>query len=121
MQKKGLVSLLLILAISFVWHCGYERSAPNELVGVWKTQDPKYTNRFLEIDTDTITFGTGEGTFETYTIKKIKKGHETKGMLYTVHYEDEAGNTYTFAFYYSPEMGGVLRLKNQKEIIWKKE
>ena len=121
MYNRRFLIILITLAIFFGWQCGYERSAPNELVGVWKTQDQKYADRFLEIDTDTITFGTGERNFETYTIKKIKKGLETKGMLYTVYYEDEAGNTYTFAFYYSPEMGGVLRLKNQREIIWEKE
>jgi hypothetical protein len=121
MNNRRLLTILIVLALFFGWRCGYESFAPNELVGVWTTSDPKYADRFLKIDRDAITFGTGEGNFETYAITKMKKGAEVQDMLYTIYYEDEAGDTYTLAMYYSPERGGVLRLKNQREIIWTKE
>lgn len=121
MKKRMFLTIVIGLVMFFGWHCGYEKSAPNELVGVWKASGPKYADRFLKIDTDTITFGTGGGTFKSYAISKIKKESEAQGMLYTIYYEDEVEDKYTFALYYSSERGGVIRLKNQREIIWTKE
>jgi hypothetical protein len=42
-------------------------------------------------------------------------------MLYTIYYENGAGVWYKFAFYYSPENGGEMRKKNQRNIVWKKQ
>jgi hypothetical protein len=122
MKRSGLVLVLIILTIFFGWHCGYEKFAANELVGIWETTAHKYADRFLKIDTDTITFGTGEGNVEIYTIKKLKmeKAPEERSVLYTIYYDNEEGDEYTFAFYYSSERGGTIRLKHQKHIVWKK-
>jgi hypothetical protein len=122
MKRGGLILVLMVLTIFFGWHCGYEKFAPNELVGIWETSAAKYADRFLKIDTDTITFGTGGGNFETYAIKKVKKkvSPEEGGILFTIYYEIEEGDVYTFTFYYSPEGEGTIRLKNQRQIVWKK-
>jgi hypothetical protein len=123
MKKSGLIAVLMVSILSFGWHCGYEKSPPNELLGVWETTAQRYNDRFFEIDTDTITFGTGGENFETYTIKKVKKivSQEDGGILLTIYYEIEEGDVYTFAFHYSPARGGEIRLKNQTDMIWTKE
>jgi hypothetical protein len=122
MKKSGLIAVLIVFTLFFGWHCGYEKYPPNELVGVWKTSDQKYVDRFFVIDLDTITFGTGEKNFEIYSIKKLKKKVSPKegGILYTIYYE-EGGAVYTFAFFYTPAKGGTISLKNQRGIIWTKE
>lgn len=120
-QRKLFVALMLF-TIFFGWQCGYERTAPDELIGTWKTSASKYADRFFTIEQKTITIGTGGETVEPYTIKKItiKKDSVEIGMLYTIYYKDEEGVKYQFAFYHSPEKGGVIRLKNQKHIAWTK-
>jgi hypothetical protein len=123
MKRSGLVLVLMILTIFCGWHCGYEKFAPNELVGLWETSAPKYADRFLKIDTDTITFGIGGGNIEIYTIKKLKmkEALDERSVLYTIYYDNEEGDEYTFTFYYSPERGGTIRLKHQSQIVWKKQ
>ena len=123
MEKRGIVLVLMICTMFFGWQCGYDTGAPNELVGVWKTSAPNYTDRFLIIDTATITFGIGGGNIEIYTIKKLKmkEAPAERSVLYTIYYDNEEGDEYTFAFYYSPEGGGAIRLKHQRHIVWKKE
>ena len=122
MAQKRLFAVLIIFTIFFGWHCGYERIAPNELVGIWKTSAPKYVDRFFKIDQDIITIGTGGENVEIYTIKKIrtKKDPTERSLLYTIYYENEEGVECKFAFYYSSENGGVIRLKNQRNIVWTK-
>ena len=122
MAQKRLFAVLIIFTIFFGWHCGYERIAPNELVGIWKTSAPKYVDRFFKIDQDIITIGTGGENVEIYTIKKIrtKKDPTERSLLYTLYYENEEGVECKFAFYYSSEKGGVIRLKNQRHIVWTK-
>ena len=120
MAQKRLFAVLIICTMFFGWHCGYERIAPNELVGIWKTSAPKYADRFFKIDQDTITIGTGGENVEIYTIKKItmKKDPAERSLLYTIYYKNEEGVEYKFAFYYSSEKGGMIRLKNQRHIVW---
>lgn len=123
MTHKRLIVVLMMLTLCFGLHCGYERTAPNELVGIWKTSAPKYADRFFKLDQDTITIGQGGDAFEIYVIKKIhvKKIPEERSILYTIYYENEEVDAYKFAFYYSPENGGSIRLQYQKNIIWKKQ
>ena len=123
MTQRKRFAVLILFTIFFGWQCGYEKTAPDELVGTWETPAPKYADRFFKINKDTITFGTGEENVEPYTIKKItiKKGPAEAGMLYTIYYKDEKGTKYQFAFYHSPEKGGVIRLKNQTHIEWIKQ
>lgn len=122
MAQRRLFAVLILCIIFFGWHCGYERIAPNELVGKWKTTAPKYADRFFKIDREIITIGTGGETFEIYTIKKItRKKNPTEGsLLYTIYSKNEEGIEYKFALYYAPEKGGVIRLKNQRDIVWTK-
>ena len=123
MIKKRRFIAVLITILVFVWHCGGEEIAPDDVMGVWKTSSPKYADRYFEITKERITFGIGEGNFEIYFIKKIrmKQFPQDKSRLYTIYYEDDKGGEYTFAFYYYHENGGVIRLKNQREIEWKKD
>jgi len=122
MVQRRRLAVLVMFIIFFGWHCGYERIAPNELVGIWKTAALKYADRFFKIDQKIITIGTGGENIEIYTIKKIrtKKGPTERSLLYTIYSKNEEGVEYKFAFYYSSENGGVIRLKNQRHIVWTK-
>jgi hypothetical protein len=122
--RKGLVVLILILSLS-PFQCGRKAtiSIPEELIGVWKTTAPPYADRFFEIKTDEVVFGTGEETFDTYPITKIKTEKDPKEQrtLYTLYYRSIEGQEYQFSFYYDPENHGTIRFKNQKEMAWTKK
>lgn len=84
---------------------------------------PTYADRFFEIKTDEVIFGTGEEKFDTYPITKIKieKNREEHGTLYIICYKNTAGQEYKFSFYYDPANQGTIRFKNQKEMVWTKK
>ena len=122
--RKGLVVLIFILGLS-AFQCGRKAtiSIPEDLIGVWKTTAPTYADRFFKIKTDEVVFGTGEETFDTYPITKIKteKDPREQGTFYTLYYRSIEGQEYKFSFYYYPENHGTIRFKNQNEMAWTKE
>ena len=92
-----------------------------DLIGVWKTEDPKYEDRFFQLERQTLILGIGEGRVNTYRIQSIRWSLDPVGTLYTVSYrEHHEGMDSTFAFYYDPSER-VIRLKNQDQIKWRKE
>ncbi len=109
--------------VLFVCQCGKKTTVPGDLIGVWKTTAPTYADRFFEIKTDEVIFGTGDGNFDTYAITRIEieKDREQKGTLYTIGYKNPTGQEYKFSFYYELTNQGVIRFKNQQEMIWTKE
>ncbi len=92
---------------------------PPELIGVWETDNEKYFDRFFTIRGTTITFGTGEGTSETYLITRVERIPFVGDNLYTVEYTNPEGDPYRFSFFF---FGGgeqhQIRLKNQRYIVW---
>jgi hypothetical protein len=120
MKSTRIVAALAIL-VSLIG-CGPERTktAPDELIGIWRTTDPKYADRFLGLTRDTISFGTGGEGFYTRSIVAVEKIREDGNTLYTIFYVDAEGE-YKFSFYYEPASGGVIRYKNQRAIAWTKQ
>jgi hypothetical protein len=120
--KKVLVIIIYLIVLS-TCQCGRKTTVPEDLIGVWETAAPTYADRFFEIRTDEIIFGTGEGKFDTYPItkKKIEKDREEQGTLYIICYKNIEGQEYKFSFYYDPANQGTIRFKNQQEMVWTKK
>lgn len=115
---------LLLLALSPALGCSprSEKRLPPEVVGVWKTADPKYADRAFELGGTSLVIDIGEGQTETYRIRGVTRSQEHVGTLYTVTYADHReGGVTTLAFYYRPGGGGVICLKNQPQIEWRRE
>ena len=113
-----LISFVIITAL-FGCESVEDRSIPDIFIGVWKTSEPKYSNSFIKFTQSTIIFGTEEGSVIRFGITKIKKEDEEGNIFFTIHYTNLEGQEYRFRFY-SDINGEVIRLKNQRNIIWKK-
>ena len=94
---------------------------PTAAFGRWTTDAPRYQDRFFELDAHHLTFGTGEGKSRRDPILQIEVSQEDGRPLYRVEHLGDQGQSYVFSFYYAPTDGGVITLKNQAEIHWKKE
>ena len=94
---------------------------PQEVLGHWETETPKYAGFSFELGEETVTFTdlNAENGIESNTIEKRTKELDNEAnIFYVVHYENEEGLELKFAFYYDPSGGGEIRLKNQKTIVW---
>ena len=122
-KRRLIATFLTLIILIFVSHCGKGEIVSDDVIGLWKTSEPTYADRSFEITKERITFGIGDGKFESYSIKKIRveQSPQDKSRLYTIYYEDGEGGDVTFSFYYYLDNGGIIRLKNKKQMEWKKE
>jgi hypothetical protein len=68
------LAIVILFSILFGCQCSRKTTAPEDLIGVWKTSAPQYEDRFFEMKKDEIVFGTGQRTFDAHVIKKVETG-----------------------------------------------
>ena len=95
---------------------------PSELIGVWKTSAPKYKDCSIELTKDYIIFTNSHSAahVDTNFVLNMKQVPERRHFLYTILYENIHEQKYKFSFYYYPTKDGVIRLKNQTDVEWRK-
>ncbi len=115
--------MIICLTVLFACQPAGKMAVPEDLIGVWETTAPTYADRFFEIRTDEVIFSTGEETFDTYPISRmrIEKDPIKQRTLYIICYKNTAGQEYKFSFFYDPANQGRIRFKNQNEMVWKKK
>ena len=92
---------------------------PDPFVGIWKTTAPKYAGRFFQITKDIVVFSIGDGQTDMHTITNVEFLREKGRSLYTISYLSAEGAEHEFPFYYDPADDGLIRFKNQQEMVWK--
>ena len=127
MKVKGLLATIIYLVVlsALLSACQSKGKAavPDDLIGVWETTDPDYADRPFEITADEVIFVTGEESFDTYPITKIKIEKDLKEQknLYVICYKNSARQEYKFSFYYDPANKGTIRFKNHRQMVWTKK
>ncbi|HYL68453.1 MAG TPA: hypothetical protein VEX69_04745 [Candidatus Limnocylindria bacterium] len=116
--NKKLYWILAFCAIVALWHYAQKpRHVPQELIGTWRSSDPRYTDRSLEIDGYTINFGTGNGTVAVGFVRKVDVVPDHNRMLYTISYVEEGKDEQCFLYYTSGEQKKIF-FKNQPTVAW---
>lgn len=101
--------------------CKGEVVVPPRLTGVWVTHDPRYAGRYMKFDPHTLTYGIGGGREISHEIEKIDAEEGNGGTVYTFYYKDSEGEKWTLTLTYRPDGGGMIQIKNSKEIWTKAE
>jgi hypothetical protein len=99
---------------------GSDGKVPDVLLGVWTSSSPGYSDRYIEIRPDSITFGTGGTTSVRYEIRGCERNQTPDGPLYVLEFEGTSGGAFRRPLYYSPEGGGRLKFKNEPAVTWVK-
>jgi protein-tyrosine phosphatase len=102
-------------------NCVKIKSAPEDLIGIWRASNISYSDTYFEIEKESITFRTKEGDRNSYKIIKIKKEpmQDDVWVLYTIFYRDQDLQKVEFPFYFQTTDRGVIRFKNQPGLVWK--
>ncbi len=91
---------------------------PTELVGVWRTANPRYADRFLEITATSIFFQIEDGKVDGHPIVAVDESPGAGAISYTISYRDQDGQRRRVAIDYDSRRAGVIRLKHQQQIEW---
>ena len=94
---------------------------PEELIGYWTTDAPKYADRFFELRADrTAVFGLGGSNKDISAIVGIETVREGSVLIYHISHLSASGEVYVFSVSYHLERPGYLRFVNQPYIVWRK-
>lgn len=123
MSPRGIIACALLTLLFSYFGCQSDtvNDLPGELVGTWRTEAPGYGDRYLTLTPGSVIFGTGEYSYDTYTIVDIEKTTEKSRTVYTVYYKEPGGVNYKLKFYYDADDGGLMTFKNQEHLIWARE
>ncbi len=115
-----LVVLLALLAAALYTSLAPDRTTvlPDEIVGTWRTTDPRYAETILDIGKTSLVFGTVDNSSTSHTIERVEQEDFDLAKLYTVHYRDEGGLN-ELSFFYVP-VDGLIRFKNQRSLAWRR-
>lgn len=113
-----MVRVFLLVVLLFVG-CKGEVVVPPRLTGVWVTSDPRYADRYMRFGGHTLTYGIGDGKEISHDIEKIDAEQVKGGTVYTFYYSDSEGEKWTLTLTYRPDGGGMIQIRNSKE-IWEK-
>ncbi len=87
------------------------------LLGIWRTNAPKYVDRYIEISGNLLILGAGDHDPGIYYIKKIQKNLDIYDLSCTGTDESE----YIFELHVdSQSEDPTLKLKNQRQVLWHK-
>ncbi len=120
------VAAIAVLALEIVGNressgIGYTVLAapPEELVGMWVTEDPGYSDRALVIGYDHIELHLGEeGGIQSDPILSIRAVQGPDRWTYEIDYESSVGDK-TVVIHLHPD--GVLRLRNPADMVWRRK
>jgi hypothetical protein len=120
MYRQGLLGWVFLASLAGGCFSFQETALPDQILGVWTTEAPRYADRFFELQKDKVIFGTGAGESDSNLVVAVEEVRQDRKQLYNIEYLSSEGQTYTFSFYYqtSPQ---TIALKNQSGIEWKKE
>ncbi len=122
-----------LLALVFAAVIGYREMqprspVPEQLLGVWKTDNSAYADRYFEVRQDSIEVGQGEGNLSVQSIfrvdTKTQGGHIScliRTYSFEPSYQAEDKHEEQWFFEYDPGGRGTIHLKSQPKVIWQKE
>jgi hypothetical protein len=114
-----LLPLLLLLA-----GCDWRGSQtlPAQMVGDWRTDEPRYHGRLMRLETDRITFVLGGVVPDnTELIENVRMASSSNPTDYTLHLKARDGTEESIVLQFTPQNGGELRLNSQSKVVWKRK
>jgi len=120
MKTAKIAMALIIVAVIIGCRYGGTTNLPTEIIGSWKTSNPRYADRLLSFTAGEIHFGIGKGLVDKHVITKVKTselGHQT--TKYVIHYQNQDENDLVFSFTYNSSHSGSIMIAHQ-EGIWRK-
>ena len=120
--QKTIIMMISVFFLLFACQANVSKEVPDAIVGIWDTSDPRYADRAFEITKSSVIYEQGRGYYDfvSFPISKVEKIPQNEINLYTITYIGSEGLKYEFSFYHVPTNGGLIRFKNQKNLVWKK-
>ena len=94
---------------------------PEELIGVWITDDPRFEERFLKLEKRAIHFGLGGDQATESPVIDVEElpTAEDGTTIYRIRYVSPEGLEYTQSLYYH-RGNAEIRYRNRPSVVWRR-
>jgi hypothetical protein len=115
-----ILTVFILLAFMLSSRQSYDsKTVPDFLIGEWTSENPEYSDRYIELSPKSVTFGTGGTSFVKYQVLGIVQ-EEIDGVdTIVLHFKDVAGTTFKRRVVVGPS-GLTMHFASQPAIIWQK-
>ena len=96
-----------------------DKTVPDELVGVWRTDAPSHADRGFEIQKTHVRFQIDDTVWTTHEIVEVERDDGDSGVSYVIHHDAE-GEEAHFAFVYFETPEPMIQFTNQRYMDWHK-
>jgi len=97
-----------------------ERTIPEPLHGIWTSDSPRMTDRYLRLTRGLVIYGQGQGREQVCPVDRVESAEAAAGeSRFTIHYRDDDGRKSALDFTFQPGAGGTIRLVNRPE-VWRR-
>ena len=94
---------------------------PEELIGYWRTDSPRYEKRFLKLEKDYVTIGTEEDNVASVqSVREVRTERKGGKMIYTISSINSDGAD-LLSLEFEPAHGGSIEIRHMQGILWRRE
>ncbi|MHC4955665.1 MAG: hypothetical protein ACYTGZ_17580 [Planctomycetota bacterium] len=118
-MRCAFTAVLTLLCCAILAGCSRTTELPDEFLGRWENEDPRYEGRYLVITRDDVSFGSGKATAVVEPITDVELLDQGGARFYVISHRNPSGSVSRLTVQYLVSEG-ALRLRNKPRIIWSK-
>jgi hypothetical protein len=116
----AVIAVLALVAGRLLYHRGYDaKTVPQFLVGEWTSDHPEYSDRYVTLTGNSITFGVGGTSSVKYAIIGIQQDQVDGVDTIVLHFRDASGVTFKRSVVQYPT-GTRFFFASQPAVIWQR-
>jgi hypothetical protein len=122
--RRGiLVAAVLLLAAvmlqaPLLLMLNHEEAVREEVLGAWRTRDPRYAERGFVITRDSLCLIQGAATSSSYPVTGMRSTRAADSVVYIIHYRD-GGLPLELGLHVAPD--STVLVANLPGVVWRKE
>jgi len=114
------IAVMALLVGRLVYHRGYDsKTVPPSLRGEWTSTHPEYSDRYLALTANSITFGIGGTSSVKYTVVGVMKENAEDTDTLVLHFRDIGGTKFQRTMVVDAS-GERLYFASQPAVIWQR-
>jgi len=114
------IAVFVVLASSLLDRPNLDsKMVPTSLVGEWTSDHPEYSDRYLKLTSQSITFGVGRTSYVKYTVIGIEEGQVEGVEKIILHFRDVAGSKFKRTMVVETP-GARMYFESQPAVVWQR-
>ncbi len=91
---------------------------PANLLGMWATTSPGYTDRYMIFQDESLVIGAGENSSDLYQVNRVREEDIGSETNYIIDYENDEKTKFKLKFVYTKGGNETIKVDHLEKITW---